>query len=158
MAAWVFAAGALMLGALAGCAPREMPMDETQLREFAARYTAAWCSQDAARVASFFAQKGSLTINEGAPSIGREAITLVAQGFMTSFPDMVVTMDGVSREGRRAVYRWTLKGTHTGPGGSGKTVNLSGYEEWTIGPHGLIAESRGHFDEADYQRQLGGGS
>ena len=101
MAAWVFAAGALMLGALAGCAPREMPMDEAQLREFAARYTAAWCSQDAARVASFFAQKGSLTINEGAPSIGREAITLVAQGFMTSFPDMVVTMDGVSREGRR---------------------------------------------------------
>jgi hypothetical protein len=25
---------------------------------------------------------------------------------------------------------------------------------WTIGEDGLIAQSRGHFDEADYRRQL----
>ena len=129
-------------------------MDHTRLKEFATRYTAAWCSQNAASVAAFFAEHGSLTINEGSPSVGRAAITQAAQGFMTAFPDMVVAMDGVSAEGDRAVYLWTLTGTNTGPGGTGKAVRISGYEEWTIGGDGLIAKSKGHFNKAEYARQL----
>jgi len=132
----------------------ESVMDVAELKEFAARYTAAWCSQDAASVAAFFAENGSLTINDGAPSVGRPAVTAAAQGFMTAFPDMVVTMDSVSLEGGRAEYRWTLTGTNTGPGGTGKAVRISGYEEWIFSADGLIAESQGHFDEADYNRQL----
>lgn len=130
-------------------------MDVERLKEFGAKYTAAWCSQDAASVAAFFAEHGSLTINDGAPAVGRPAITGAAQGFMTAFPDMVVATDGVSVEGRRAVYRWTLTGTNTGPGGTGKAVRISGREEWTFGADGLIAESEGHFDAAAYNRQLG---
>ncbi len=130
-------------------------MDIARLKEFGAKYTAAWCSQDAASVAAFFAENGSLTINDGAPAVGRPAITAAAQGFMTAFPDMVVAMDGVSLDGGRAVYRWTLTGTNTGPGGTGKAVRISGREEWRFGADGLIAESRGHFDEAEYNRQLG---
>lgn len=133
-------------------------MDAAKLRDFATRYTAAWCSQNAARVASFFADSGSLTINDGAPSIGRAAITEAAQGFMTAFPDLVVKMDDVSLEKGHVVYRWTLTGTNTGPGGTGKTIRISGYEEWSIGADGLIAESKGHFDQAEYQRQLTFGS
>jgi uncharacterized protein (TIGR02246 family) len=129
-------------------------MDAVALRYFAARYTAAWCSQNAASVAAFFSEGGSLTINDGVPSSGRSAITAAAQSFMSTFPDMVVTMDDVSIDGGRAVYRWTLTGTNTGPGGSGNHVRISGYEEWTLGTDGLIADSTGHFDEADYQRQL----
>ncbi len=129
-------------------------MDAAQLKSFGARYTAAWCSQNAASVAAFFAETGSLQINTGAPSVGRTAITAAAQGFMTAFPDMVVTMDGAELQGDRAVYRWTLTGTNSGPGGSGKPVRISGREEWRLGPDGLIAESKGHFDEADYKRQL----
>ena len=60
----------------------------TELREFASRYTAAWCSGDAVSVAAFFAPGGSLTINGGTPSVGRSAITEAAQGFMTAFPDL----------------------------------------------------------------------
>ena len=129
-------------------------MDTTQLNAFGTRYAAAWCSQNAASVASFFAEDGSLEINDGAPAIGRAAITAAAQGFMTAFPDMVVTMDGVDHDGDRAVFHWTLIGTNTGPGGSGRPVRISGYEEWTIGPDGLVAASKGHFNEADYNRQL----
>ena len=129
-----------------------------QLKEFATNYTAAWCSRDAARVASFFAEDGSLKINDGSPSVGRKAITAAAQDFMTAFPDMVVAMDEVSIVDGQPVYRWTLTGTNTGPGGSGKAVKISGYEEWTIGVNGLIASSKGHFDEADYTRQLSGGA
>jgi uncharacterized protein (TIGR02246 family) len=124
------------------------------LRDFATRYTAAWCSQDAASVASFFAENGTLKINEGQPSVGRAAITAAAQEFMTAFPDMLVTMDDVSGDGDSAVYRWTLTGTNTGPGGTGKAVRINGFEEWTIGAGGLILKSLGHFDEADYHRQL----
>jgi len=129
----------------------------SRLRDFATRYTAAWCSQDAAHVALFFAENGSLKINDGEPSIGRVAITAAAQGFMTAFPDMVVTMDDVSGEQGSGVYRWTLTGTNTGPDGTGKAVRISGYEEWTFGADGLILKSLGHFDEADYQRQLTAG-
>jgi predicted ester cyclase len=75
---------------------------------------------------------------------------------MSAFPDMVVKMDGLSREGDRIVYEWTLIGTNTGPGGHGAKVRISGREEWAFGADSLIAESRGHFDAADYQRQLGG--
>ncbi len=52
-------------------------------------------------------------------------------------------MNGIDVQGNRAVYRWTLTGTNTGPGGTGKAVRITGYEEWTIGADGLIAESKG---------------
>ena len=127
---------------------------EFDLQDFARRYTAAWCSQDAARVAGFFAPGGSLTINGGTPSCGRDAITAAAQAFMTAFPDMVVVMDDVSPSGDRIIYKWTLSGTNTGPGGTGKRVRISGFEEWRFGDDGLILDSQGHFDSAEYQRQL----
>jgi predicted ester cyclase len=130
-------------------------MDISKFVDFATRYTAAWCSQNAASVASFFDETGSLKINQAHPSVGRAAITEAAQGFMTAFPDMVVNMESLDvKESRRANYHWTLTGTNTGPGGTGKAVRISGHEEWRIGDNGLIAESKGHFDEAEYQRQL----
>jgi len=133
-------------------------MDAATLTAFADRYTAAWRSQDPARVATFFAPNGSLTINAGASSVGREAIAAAARGFMTAFPDLVVRMDSVRAVGSGAVYHWTLTGTNTGPGGSGRPVRISGYEEWTFGADGLVATSLGHYDEAVYQRQLAGGT
>ena len=124
------------------------------LLSFAVRYTAAWCSQDAARVAACYAPDGSLTINDGPPSVGSAGITAAAQAFMTAFPNLKVLMDALSVDGGRAIYRWTLDGTNTGPGGKGGRVRISGYEEWRFGDDGLIAESLGHFDSTDYQRQL----
>ena len=127
------------------------------LRSFAERYTAAWCSQDPASVAALYSPGGSLSVNGGPPAVGRGAIAGVAQGFMTVFPDMKLFMDDLSEQGDRLVYRWTLAGTNTGPGGTGNRVRISGFEEWRIGADGLIAESQGHFDSAEYQRQLGRG-
>lgn len=131
-----------------------MTMSPEQLHDFATRYTEAWCSQDPAAVAAFFSPTGSLQVNDGAPAVGRAAIAEVAQGFMSDFPDMVVLMDEARIQGEGAVYKWTLVGNNTGPGGTGKSVRVSGFEEWRFGPGGLIAESLGHFDGAEYQRQL----
>ena len=81
------------------------------LNGFAVRYTAAWCSQNAASVAAHFAERGSLTINGGEPAIGRAAIAAAAQEFMTAFPDMVVKMDRLEVDGSHIEYHWTLTGT-----------------------------------------------
>lgn len=124
------------------------------LRDFAKRYTAAWCSGQAARVAGFYAPDGSLTINSGSPSVGRDAIKAAAQSFMTAFPGMKVTMDSLRVDGECVIYSWTLIGANTGPGGTGRCVCISGFERWLIGQDGLIARSHGQFDEREYERQL----
>jgi uncharacterized protein (TIGR02246 family) len=131
-----------------------MTSDPAKLRDFAERYTAAWCSHDPASVASFFSPTGSLSVNGGAPAVGREAIAEVAQGFIATFPDLRVLMDNLVIRDDRVEYHWTLVGANTGPGGTGHRVRVSGFEAWQIGPDGLIAESRGSFDSAEYQRQL----
>lgn len=128
--------------------------DATPLAEMASAYTAAWCSQDPARVAAYFAENGSLTINGGTPAVGREAIAASARAFMTAFPDLVVTLDRLQVNGQSAVYHWTLTGTNTGPGGTGHAVRISGHEAWTIGDAGLIERSLGQFDAVEYARQI----
>ena len=130
--------------------------DLAEVTEFATRYAKAWCSQNPESVAAFFAERGSISINNGPPAVGRAAIAEEARGFMRTFPDMVVTMDDVSRDSDGAKFHWTLTGTNTGPGGTGKRVQISGYELWKIDNDGLIGESKGHFDSAEYERQLRG--
>jgi steroid delta-isomerase-like uncharacterized protein len=128
--------------------------DLAKLEKFAQRYAKAWCTKDPEKVAAFFAENGSISINNGPPAVGRAAIAKEAQAFMTTFPDMVATMDKLVRDEEGTKFHWTLTGTNTGPGGTGKRVRISGYELWNIDNDGLIAESRGHFDIAEYERQL----
>ena len=128
--------------------------DLTVLKKFAKRYAEAWCSQDPDKVAAFFVERGSISINNGPPAVGRAAIVREALAFMITFPDMVVTMDKLVRDEEGTKFHWTLTGTNTGPGGTGKRVRISGYELWKIGNDGLIGDSLGHFDSAEYERQL----
>ena len=130
--------------------------EPAELTKFAQRYAKAWCSRDPRKVAAFFAENGSISINNGPSAIGRAAIAKEAEAFMTTFPDMVVTFDKLEPRGETTAFHWTLIGTNTGPGGTGNKVRISGYELWKIDNDGLIAESKGHFDSADYERQLKG--
>ena len=129
-------------------------MSNPELEKFAERYANAWCSQKPENIAAFFAERGSLSVNNGPPAVGRVAISKEAQAFMTTFPDMVVTLDKLEPRGDATAFHWTLIGTNTGPGGTGNRVRISGFELWRIGSDGLIAESKGHFDAVDYERQL----
>ena len=128
--------------------------DLATITTFAKRYAEAWCSQNPKRVAAFYAENGSLSVNDGPPAVGRPAIAEVARGFMRDLPDMVVTMDDVTRDSDGTKFHWTLAGTNTGPGGTGGRLCISGYELWKIDEDGLIAESKGHFDATEYERQL----
>jgi hypothetical protein len=128
--------------------------DRAELDKFAQDYAKAWCRQNPERVAAFFAERGSISINNGPPAVGRTAIAGEARAFMTAFPDMVVTFDKLEPKTHGIEFHWTLAGTNTGPDGTGQGVRISGYELWKIDKDGLIGESKGYFDSAEYQRQL----
>ena len=121
------------------------------INDHAVRYTAAWNSGDPASVAMFFSEDGSLKVNDAAPAVGRAAITDVAQGFMTAFPDMALEMLDLRIEDDSIQYHWRFVGTSAE---TGAPVDFSGYEEWTFGDDNLVVQSLGHFDEADYLAQL----
>jgi uncharacterized protein (TIGR02246 family) len=133
------------------------PKGMTDVTAMANRYAAAWSGNDPVAFASFYAENGSLRINDGEPSSGREAIAQMAAGFMTNFPDMVVRLVKVTREGDHINFHWRWTGTNTGPDGTGSAVDLQGFEQWLLNDDGLIVESRGHMDDAEYQRQLNAG-
>ena len=129
----------------------------TDIASFAQRYADAWCSQKPASVSAFYSEKGSLRVNDGPRAVGRKAIAEVARRFMIALPDMRVALDMITAEGERTVFHWTLTGTNTGPGATGKAVRIRGHESWRFDAEGLIAESLGHFDSDEYERQLAHG-
>jgi len=146
----------LTLLALISCMAKAQAMDPSVLADFAARYAAAWSSQSPEKLASFYRDDGSLIVNGGEPSTGRAAIAATARSYMEAFPDMVVRMDSVRQEAGQATFHWIWTGTNSGPGGTGRSVRMTGYEEWAFSADGLIRQSVGHFDAAEYERQLAG--
>jgi uncharacterized protein (TIGR02246 family) len=129
-------------------------VDEGLVRSFAERYTAAWCSGDPAQVAHHYAPDGSLVINDGTPSVGRAEITVAAKSFMDTFPDLQVLLDEVRRGTDAVEYHWTLVGTHVE---TGNHVRVSGYELWELAGD-VIQKSDGHFDQAEYDKQVAHGA
>ena len=139
---------------LSACQAKEEHSDLKELTEFGAAYAAAWSGQDPIVFASFYAENGSFRINDGEPSIGRDAIAETARSFMASFPDMVVRLVELRHTKDHVEFHWHWTGTNTGPEGTGNAVNLTGYEHWVLNSDGLILESHGYMDDAEYQRQL----
>lgn len=134
-----------------------MSVSQSEAEARALRYTEAWCSHVPEAVASFYTEDGRITINDGEPANGRDGVREMAQAFFAVFPDLVVRMDDIRCSGTHAVFRWTLEGHNNAPDGSGNYVKVSGWEYWRYDADGLIVESFGHFDAADYERQLNGG-
>ena len=127
-----------------------MAFDRDQVRDFARTYTDAWCGGDPTRVAEHFVPDVKIAVNGGPPT----EITEVARSFMSTFPDLHLHMNDLVVKDDVVEFHWTCVGTDAGPGGSGNPVRFSGFEEWTFAENGLIAESQGHFDQAEYERQL----
>lgn len=148
---------AVLVATLIACSKEEQPVVPEDRTSFATRYAAAWSGKDPVAFGTFYEEAGSLIVN-GSASAGRAAIVETARSYMAAFPDMVVRMDSLREESGASVFHWTWTGTNTGPGGTGKAVNLTGYERWTFSANGLILKSDGHFDNDEYQRQLKGES
>jgi predicted ester cyclase len=124
--------------------------------EFGKKYTAAWNSKKPEKMASFYAEDGSLSVNNGTPAAGRDQLAATAKSYMDAFPDLKLTMDSLVVDSQTYKYYWTFEGTNTGPGGTGNKVVFSGFERWTMNKEGLIQKSIGSYDAEDYNRQLNG--
>ena len=140
--------------AMTGCDSDKSEYDK--MVEFGQRYTEAWNSKVPEQMASFYAEDGTLTVNNGTPAIGRTQLAETAQSYMEAFPDLELTMDSLTVDNGTYRYYWTFKGTNTGPNGTGNKVDFSGYEEWTMNDQGLVQRSIGTYDAEEYQRQLKG--
>jgi hypothetical protein len=127
-----------------------MTLDQDRVRDFARSYADAWGTHDPAKVAAHYVPGGKIEINGGEPTEMIDA----ARGFIDAFPDIQVLMDDVRFKGDVVEFHWTFTGTNTGPGGTGKSVRISGFEEWIFGDDGLIVSSKGNYDQAEYDRQL----
>ena len=157
---WTFTQRSLVFGTLACVAlaiSQLSSANEHDIEAFADGYAAAWSNQDPAALASFYAEDGVLIVNHGEPSVGRAAIEAKARGFMEAFPDMRVTLEKLEPCGEALCFHWRWTGTNTGPGGTGNSVDLTGYEAWILDEEGLIERSLGHYDQAEYQRQVQAG-
>lgn len=135
-------------------AKNKITMNQTIGKDFGKKYAAAWSGQNAEAYSKFFARNGSLSVNNGDAALGRTAIAKVAQGFMTAFPDMLVALNSLPRTSKGVEFHWILTGTNSGPNGTGKKVHISGVEILPFDDNGLITESKGSYDETEYNRQL----
>lgn len=123
---------------------------------FGKDYTAAWNSKDPAKVASFYAADGTLTVNNGTPAKGRAELSALVNSYMEAFPDMKLVMDSLVADGDTYRYHWRFIGTNKGPGGTGNIVDFSGFEQWTMNKEGLVQTSIGTYDADEYNSQLNG--
>ena len=130
--------------------------DYDKMLEFGLQYTDAWNSKVPEKMALFYAEDGTLIVNNGTPAVGRKQLAETAKSYMEAFPDMVLTMDSLTKEKETYRYYWTFKGTNTGPNGTGNKVDFSGFEEWTMNEEGLVRKSIGTYDADDYTKQLNG--
>lgn len=127
---------------------------EMDLEAFGCRYAAAWSSGRPEAVAALFTEDGSIAINDDPPAHGRAAVRDVAEGFMTDFPDLEVRCDRTAHEQGEIRWYWTMCGTNSGPGGTGRGILISGYEALALDNEGFIVSAHGHYDQNDWDRQL----
>ena len=131
-----------------------MSLDPADILKMAEGYTAAWCSRSGEAVASFFTEDATSVVNGAAPTVGRSAIASEMGAYFEDFPDLVLRMDELRCGGDQAIFLWTLEGTNSGPGGTGKFVRIRGWQNWRLSEDLLIAAADGGYDAADYERQI----
>ena len=125
-----------------------MAHDRKQIEQLARTYTEAWCSRDPAQVAGHYVPGGTIAINGGDAT----GIADVAEAFIAAFPDIRGLHGRPRPPGGR--HRRVPLDIHRDERRDRQECARPGFEEWTIAPDGLIAESRGHYDQAEYDRQL----
>jgi uncharacterized protein (TIGR02246 family) len=129
-----------------------MAIDVEAAERLARDYTAAWNTGRPEAVAGFFAEGGGIVINRGNPWEGRAGVAAMAAGFYADVPDLALTCDGLRLAGTHMVYLWTFTGTHSR---TGRPLRIAGWEEWDLAPDLKVQASRGWFDGAEWDRQVG---
>lgn len=130
-----------------------MASTSDMISAFARGYEAAWNSGDPDQVAACYAADGGIVINRGEPWQGRARVAEMARGFFADVDDMRVILDELRIAGSHVAFIWTFTGRHAG---TGKSLDVKGWEEWDLDADGKIAASKGWFDAEDYAAQVAG--
>ena len=101
-----------------------MVPDTETARSLAEAHCAAWTARSADAVATRYAESTRFAMNGGEPMTTRAEIADMASGFMTDFPDLVLTCDTVLVADHHMIYAWTFEGRHAG---TGNIVRFSGW-------------------------------
>ena len=124
-----------------------------EVEKMAREHAAAWTNGEADRIAEMFAEKGSISVNGGAPNVGHVDIIEQAKGLLATFPGLVVHCHETRHAGDRAVFIWTLEGRHAK---TGNLVTLPGWHEWELNENMKVEHCRGYYDAASFERQVAG--
>jgi uncharacterized protein (TIGR02246 family) len=128
-------------------------IDPDAVAKIANDYTAAWNSNSAAAVASFYAEDGEIIINNGDPWTGRSRVQDMAAGFYAVVPDLTLTCDDLRCSGSHVIFVWTFTGHDAS---TGNPLSIRGWEEWEVGEDFKVKLSKGWFDAEGYARQAAG--
>lgn len=131
--------------------------------EFVRRaYHEVWNWRMLNKVREYYAPAHRCRTASGRRFYGLEDFTAFILGILAAFPDAKLTVDhvywnGDEREGYRVAVRWTLVGTHDGPGEwgqpTGARVQVMGLSQHRI-ERGRFVEESTLFDEFGLLKQL----
>ena len=92
------------------------------------------------------------------PVQGLEALTQIASGYLSAFPDLHITLEDMVAEGDKVMTRVSWRGTHKGEfigiPATGKQVTVTGMYGYRIAD-GKIAEWWDYSDNLGLMQQLG---
>jgi nuclear transport factor 2 (NTF2) superfamily protein len=127
--------------------------DVETARRIAEAHCAAWTSRSPDAVAERYTATTSFSINRADPMTTRQAVAEMAAGFMSDFPDLVLTCNSVLVADGHMVYAWTFKGHYRE---NGNLARFTGWEEWDLDDELKVIKSLGWYDANDYERQIAG--
>jgi steroid delta-isomerase-like uncharacterized protein len=136
-------------------------ISQQKAEAIAARYAQARNTRDLALLDEIY--DSQVVVHDcAAPQdiLGLDALKSYYERSHAAFPDLQCTFDEVRAAGDEIIFRWTIEGTHAGPGPlpglapSGKHVRFSGLALERV-QEGRIVEEWVYFNLLDVVQQLG---
>ncbi len=116
-------------------------MTRAEIEKLLEEHREGFAARDPVRLASLHLADGTFESPAAGVVRGRAAIEQVYRYWFEAFPDLVLDWTSEVVEGDRAMFLWTLSGTHSGPffglEGSGSKVRTAGAAEIRFADGGM---------------------
>ena len=129
-------------------------MNTTELKGFAKKYASAWSSGDPGNVLVLHSETSRLSVNDGEPAIGKDAIRKIIDDFMKAYPDLHIQVNDVLEEEAGIVFYCNVVATNSGPGGTGEKINMEVQEFWTFDSNSKFVEIEAYDDPEKFEGRL----
>ena len=116
-------------------------MTRSEIERLLQQHREGFIRRDPAALASLHLPDGTFESPAAGVVRGRSAIEEVYRYWFSAFPDLVLQWSSEVIEGNRAMFLWTLTGTHSGPffglEGAGAKVSTAGAAELVFAEGGI---------------------